>query len=152
MTNEKDDREYSNRRNMKRKFFQKALKEKWEKGLPQKCVPVSPSWGLRRGAHLAGLCSWDLTDKLWRVMADSRVTGQVGWPHPTLGCDYPVTQTGSDQLRVDALRWYQISLLWISLLKRVLWPLHLDTNYVLGTPAFPDVNSVNEVLCHKLKI
>lgn len=131
------------------KNFQKVLKEKWEE--VWNCFS---QLRLEVGTHLAGLCSETWAVCVW--VGDGGLQsdrGQVRWPHPTLGCDYHVTQTGSDQIRVDSLTWCQISLLQISLLKHVLWQLHMKANYTLGTPVCLDVIFVMmKTLHYKLMI
>lgn len=78
MTNEKDDREYSNRKKNEETLFKSCWKTNEKKGLPQKYVPVAPSSDLTQGTHLAGVAAMILTDRLWGVMQAPELQGTGG--------------------------------------------------------------------------
>lgn len=74
-------------------------------GASPEVYPQISSSGLRRETWLAGVPEAENA-----MESDHMVWGTGGQPHPTVGCDYCVTQSGSYQIMVRSLTSRQISL------------------------------------------
>ena len=127
-----------------KRHFSKAVGRQMRKGAsPEVCPRCSQLGSDTRDSP--GWCCSDDTD--WQVVggdAGSRVTGNRWVTLSHMGCDYRVTQTRSEQIRVESPR--------ISLLS-ALWQLYIEAKHTLGTPTVLDVDVVlMKALWHKLRI